>query len=160
MVWYEDLAPCPNWQWGQERVDLRAIGWLERGKPFPTDQVPREVTAKLTDLLKDPWQPATALGWHCCDLCPSAASAATGYQNLFIPADGFIYVCPALIVHYIEAHGYQPPASFCQSVLECPPMSSRPYFKAIFASGGRGLIWEAPADQSNDELIQTLLDWK
>jgi len=37
-------------------------------------------------------------------------------------------VAPALVIHYVEAHGYTPPDAFVQAVLACPPQGSREYF--------------------------------
>lgn len=59
---------------------------------------------------------------------------------LFIPADKTIYVCPELIVHYMNAHGYAPPDIFCGAVLACPPMRSMQYLKALKDHGGAQLL--------------------
>jgi len=52
------------------------------------------------------------------------ASTPQGILNLFVPGTGIVYVAPKLILHYIDAHEYQPPAEFCDAVLACPPMGS------------------------------------
>jgi hypothetical protein len=59
---------------------------------------------------------------------------------LFVPANGVIYVSPAMIVHYMNAHGYAPPEVFCRAVLACPPMRSMQYLKAIKECGGARLL--------------------
>ena len=46
-----------------------------------------------------------------------------------------IYVAPELIAHYIDAHEYRPPDEFVESVLKCPRMSTKEYFKALRRSG-------------------------
>lgn len=48
-----------------------------------------------------------------------------------MPADGFLYVAPELILHYIERHQYLPPDDFCRAVLACPPCSSPAYLSAV-----------------------------
>jgi hypothetical protein len=130
MAWFADLSPCDYF--GAECAHcLLAVGWLERGRPFPTGPVDPEVYARLVELLKDPWQPAISAGFHRCDLC--LYEGETGERNLFIPAGGVVFVCPELIPHYMNAHGYRPPEEFCQAVLACPAMRSMPYFKALLA---------------------------
>lgn len=135
MAWYEDLTPCDYF--GPELApSLRAIGWLECGKPFPTGAVDRRVYETLTAFRAAPWSPPmVTAGVHICDLCLYEGEA--GSQNLFIPGDGFLYVSPELITHYMNVHGYQPPAPFCQAVLACPPMRSIGYLRAVLANGGR-----------------------
>jgi hypothetical protein len=68
MAWFEDLSPCTYL--GTESAPLlRAVGWLERGKPFPVGAVDRRVYEKLAELCQDPWQPLASAGFHTCDLC-------------------------------------------------------------------------------------------
>lgn len=137
MAWFEDLSPCSYF--GQECAGfLRAVGWLERGKPFATGLVDVEVYKRLVEMCKDPWHPRTFLGSHCCDLC--LYEGQSGKRNLFIPAGGAVFVCPEMITHYMNEHGYRPPDEFCAAVLACPPMRSMPYLKALLASGAKPLM--------------------
>src|SRR5688500_8807398 len=99
---------------------LRAIAWLERGTPYATGATPQDVYARLVELCKEPFEPFTACGYYECTLCQF--DGAAGIKNLFIPGNGFLYVCPELIIHYINAHHYQPPADFAEAVLCCPAM--------------------------------------
>ena len=41
------------------------------------------------------------------------------------------YAAPQGILHYIEAHGYQPPDKFLAAALYCPPMGSERYFEEL-----------------------------
>jgi hypothetical protein len=137
MAWYEDLAPCGYF--GTECMTcLRAVGWLERGKSFLVGQVEVEVYKRVVELCEDPWQPCEFMGLHHCDLCQYEGKA--GQRNVFVPAGDAILVCPELIAHYMNEHGYRPPDEFCIAVLACPPMRSMPYHKALLASGGKRLI--------------------
>jgi hypothetical protein len=129
MASFDDLQPCNYFGDSFSRL-LRAIGWLENGTPYATGSVDLRVFSKLVELQKDPWQPGVFMGVHGCDLCVYK-SEASGTRNLFIPANGFAYVCPELIVHYMNAHAYAPPAEFCTAVLACPPMRSMQYLKAL-----------------------------
>ena len=137
MAWYADLASCDYFPFS--RPALRAIGWLERGKPFPTGNVQPGVYEALCQMETQPWEPVPVMGWHTCDLC-LCEPAASGCKNLFVPGDGVIYVCPELVTHYMSAHCYQPPACFCKAVLKCPPIGSDEYRQALVKNGGHRLI--------------------
>lgn len=138
MAHFEDLSPCDYFGECSSSV-LRAIGWLEREYPFTVGRIDEAVFRKLESLLADPWQPCAAAGLHDCDLCLFEPERM-GTKNLFVPGDHVIFVCPELLIHYINAHGYQPPDVFCQAVLECPVMRSIEYHKKLLASGGRILL--------------------
>ncbi len=129
MAWFEDLTACDYFGEALEPY-LRAVGWLERGRAFSTGVVDERVFAKLVELLADPWQPMTAMGPHSCDLCVYRPDAI-GTANLFVPGDRLVYVCPELIVHYMNCHRYSPPPAFCDAVLACPPMRSMDYLKRL-----------------------------
>jgi hypothetical protein len=135
---FDDLTPCDYF--GTEFAEfLRAVGWLAWAKPFALGAVDRRVYDRLVEFQKDPWQPSIAMGHHACDLCQHEAEAL-GRNNLFIPGNGFLYVCPELIVHYVNVHRYAPPVEFCEAVLASPPMGSMNYLKAVLANGGRALV--------------------
>src|ERR1043165_5309086 len=108
-----------------ERIDLfegpgfLAVGWLERDTSFPTGLTPASVFQRLEVLLADPFQPVVSAGKHACTLC-QFKSERSGSINLFVPGNGVIYVCPELVLHYINAHHYAPPTEFCDAVLQCP----------------------------------------
>lgn len=138
MAWYPDTGPLEGYFPG-DSTPLRAIGWLERDRPFETGEAPREVFERLAELLKDAWQPFISMGFHECELCRYTAEAR-GTRNLFVPGDGLLYVCPELITHYMNAHGYLPPEEFQQAVMACPAMNSMDYKKQLLANGGRGLV--------------------
>jgi hypothetical protein len=136
MAWFSDLSPCTYFA---HAAVLRAVGWLESGKEFQIGKVDRRVYDKLVELSREPWQPVTCAGLHSCDLC-GYEPISHGVNNIFIPGKGLLYVCPELIVHYMNAHGYRPPAEFCDAVLVCPPMRSMEYLKAVLDNGGRALM--------------------
>lgn len=87
---------------------------------------------------------------HQCELCRFTGNSVAAFKDwrasavgsgvsLFVPGDAVIYVSPTSITHYIDAHGYQPPAEFCDAVLRCPPMRSVAYLRALRAIGESGL---------------------
>jgi hypothetical protein len=135
-LWFEDLSPCTYFA---VDVKLVAVGWLERDKSYGAGAVDRRVYDALVEMRKNPWQPFVSAGLHECDLC-SFEPEVRGSANLFIPAEGTIFVCPELIVHYMNAHGYAPPDVFCRAVLACPAMRSMQYLKAIKERGGAQLL--------------------
>jgi hypothetical protein len=145
MAWFADLSPCSYF--GQEYAGfLRAVGWLERTHDFTTGTVDASVYRRLVELLQAPWEPRTFLGTHGCQLC-HYEPGRHGRRNLFVPGDGVVYVCPELVVHYMNAHGYAPPGEFCQAVANCPEMSSAQYFKALLAGGARALVFAARGER-------------
>ncbi len=149
MTYYADLSPCEYFPFDAQGK-LLAVGWLDRECPYPQGEVDDSFVAMLVELLVDPWQPAVAMGRHKCQFCRfsggpaafqlDATTVTIGVANLFVPASGFIYVAPSLILHYIDAHGYAPPEQFQQAVMRCPPMKSMEYLKALLANGGRAIV--------------------
>lgn len=139
LTWFADQSVCDYFP-VQGTTPLRAIGWLDAEHDYPRGKALREVWIKLKDLLQDPWQPVVLCGFHYCNLCMFESDEATGKSNLFMPGDGFLYVCPELIVHYINAHGYAPPEDFCLAVLRCPDTRSMQYKRLFLANGGRPLM--------------------
>ena len=138
MAWYLDLTPCDYF--GEALApSLRAVGWLEPDHALSSkEKADRAVYDKLTLLLREPWQPALLRGVHSCGFCQFEPTR--GSANVFIPGEGCVYVCPELILHYMNCHGYAPPPIFCAAVLTCPPMRSTGYFKALLKAGGRNLV--------------------
>jgi len=49
-----------------------------------------------------------------------------GATNLYVPADGCVYVAPSMIAHYADVHRYEQPAVFWEAVMNCPEMAPRP----------------------------------
>ena len=137
--------------------NFKAIGWLMRDEPYPhwtpntETYLTEEVFEKLCQLCVQPWQPATVGGSHPCELCRfTGGSSVAHYKGhtiggisanlLLVPGREVVYVAPVGIIHYLDAHGYVPPDSFCLAVSRCPAMRSSAYFKAIMDNGGRGLL--------------------
>ena len=144
MAWYEDLENCDYFgdYLGPEAANsLLAVGWLERGHHFTSGNIDKEIYDRLCELLQDPFQPGIFMGIHECELCQWQFSVKfAGSSNLFVPNGETIFVCPELILHYIDAHWYKPPAIFCEAVMACPPIRSMEYKKILLKSGGRVLL--------------------
>jgi hypothetical protein len=145
MAIYDDLRPCAYF----ERWDdvLVSVGWLGTDTLYPKGKVSEDVFASLASCLADPWQPVTLAGRYPCPFCrftggPSQMTfrewtIQLGSSNLFVPGDNFAYVAPSLIVHYIDAHEYSPPAEFQRAVLDCPRIKSVAYMKRMKEIGIR-----------------------
>jgi hypothetical protein len=147
-VHYPDLSPCDHFPFDSQGKVV-AVGWLESGQPYRDEEISREFVERLAELSSNPWQPFVAMGVHQCGFCRltggpgsfphGGSSIAIGVSNVFIPGDGFLYVAPSLILHYMDAHGYAPPDEFQAAVVRCPAMRSMEYLKAVLANGPAGL---------------------
>jgi len=148
---YADLSPCTYFPFEAARK-LIAVGWLDPLVEYNRGVLEDEFVRKLVELLYDPWQPALAMGSHECGFCRlsggpstfrlgrSGSEAVLGTSNVFVPGDGFLFVAPSLILHYMDAHEYSPPAEFQQAVITCPPMRSMEYLKAILKNGPKEMM--------------------
>ena len=139
---YPDLTQC---EWFQAKVPILMVGWLQSGRDFTRGDLSNEVFRKLVTLLKRPWDPHPSGGLHRCEFSRFSGgpfsvtfeddTAPIGTANLFIPTGQHVFLAPSTILHYIDAHGYSPPAEFQEAVLSCPEMRSVAYFKKIKAAG-------------------------
>src|SRR5262245_1268399 len=104
------------------------VGWLGSAVPT-TGPTPDACIDRLFDaydrrlVLSD-----GSLGWYDCELCSTEAEWSPGGQigpvirwqgrelrlyghgHHLVQHGGKVYICPALILHYILDHGYCPPA--------------------------------------------------
>ncbi len=179
MTWFQDLSECTYWDRGGELFSkwLLAVGWLERDHHFERGTTACSVLDRLCELLIDPWEDyhQRFRGSHTCTLCPPSAFPGHGFNsfrhkvgdkwkylrvganNLFIPGQGFLYVAPSLIVHYIAVHEYLPPPEFCQALLDCPPMRSDAYFEAVVKNGPPDWTVQAIEDAEGERWIKETL---
>jgi hypothetical protein len=128
MTWYPDLSHGCMAGSGE---DVRAIGWLSGDHAFPTGPVPPAALEALRAHLRAPWMPFWFGGTHQCDVAAECASPLEGptvdSRNLYVPSNECMYIAPAMILHYAEAHRYQPPAEFLAALLRCPAQDSVEY---------------------------------
>jgi hypothetical protein len=147
-LFIEDLSPCMYV--ASSRADgekFKAVGWLAWGHPYTLRriQLPETRLGRLLGLLVDPWEPFHFMGSHDCEFCPEENVQNTverdglrvhfGANNLYVPANGCIYVAPSMIAHYVVIHSYEPPAAFWEAVMNCPEMGSELYREALIANG-------------------------
>jgi hypothetical protein len=112
MAYYADLSPYEYAL--DEPPGTVNIGWLEPPHPFPTGETPEAFRARLRDLCSQPMN--LTIGHHTCLCCQAGQPAARGSGEIRVEGDGKVYAAPALVYHYVDAHGYKPPEEFIQAV--------------------------------------------
>ncbi|WP_253839075.1 hypothetical protein [Actinokineospora globicatena] len=112
-------TPQPDLSEGFEDDDpVRWVGWLNPEHDFTGGPVDHDLLAALRQL------DATHKNWtsspRACPVCHEWYTSDTDDRRsgqLIIPsADEIPYAVPTMIVHLVEAHGYQPPAEFVAAV--------------------------------------------
>lgn len=123
MAYFEDLMPCDYFPWR----GLTAVGWLEPNRSFEQGPVSEQFVDALRRLLAFPWFPLHFAGGHHCGFCEVFYS----HRNLIVPDGSDFFVCPEMILHYIEDHQYRPPTRFQDAVFACPATHSEAYFNLL-----------------------------
>lgn len=128
----KDLEPCTYWN--DERVnsyEMLAIGWLGNKCPKSSHKAPTAFVRKLEKLVKNRFEYITYMGVHFCELCKEGNRHQEQGQ-IFIPCKyGKVFAAPTMIVHYIKAHGYVPPQSFIDAVMETEKLGGDKYEASI-----------------------------
>ncbi len=112
---------------------VRAVGWLSKTTPFPMRELPADVRERVRAWCSATGQSVIALGWptaagpHECDLCRGHLAAGT----FGVPAGAILYVCPEMLSHYVEAHGYAPPQAFIEALMSAPSPGTDEYAAQI-----------------------------
>ena len=73
---------------------------------------------------------ARFLGYHECDFC-DYVNVELGATTIMIAYKEKVYICPALIIHYMEKHNYCPPDEFVEAVLNYNHQYAMTYFNKI-----------------------------
>ncbi|KQV11917.1 MULTISPECIES: hypothetical protein [unclassified Kitasatospora] len=121
---------CIHFVPGSPRLN---VGWLgDSCRPGPVDAA---LVAALREIAAHQRINVTR-GYHHCEIgvCPdllslenfySGTEETRGDREIRVPGEhGVVFAAPALIAHYVEAHGYRPPAAFAAAT------------KAFVAHGG------------------------
>ena len=135
MTYYADLSTECMVESGPH---VRAVGWLNPTMSHTTGEVTQQFVDKLRSQCEHPYQPMRLQGFHECEFrtAESVQCNATGIRNVWIPSrNNLLYVAPAMIVHYIEAHGYRPPDEFIQAVIDAPEQKSDEYWRLMAPFG-------------------------
>ena len=111
-------------------------GWLDNVHPYPRGTVDAKLVEKMRLLASNPVE--LYRGKHICELCAEPPDLIKTIQpnkcidpncswakwidqrwsngEIRVSDEGIVFAAPVLIVHYIEAHGYLPPAHFLKAV--------------------------------------------
>jgi len=115
------------------------VGWLDNVHPYPKGTVDPRLIDKMRLLICQPVE--LYRGVHICELCTERsnllkktlpnkvvldpewarwADQRSSNGEIRVSENGIVFAAPVLIVHYIEAHGYLPPAQFLKVVEDAP----------------------------------------
>ena len=137
VAYFPDLAP---YAYGRGvHPGVVHVGWLDGVHPFPKGAVDRHLIEKMKLLAAKPVE--LYRGRHVCEVCTVPADVVKAFVpdrgKLVDPKcswmhwaeqrwsngeirvtdeGGVTFAAPVLIVHYIEEHGYLPPAQFLKAV--------------------------------------------
>ena len=125
MAVFDDLSPYDE---NDTTGPALRVGWLGRGSSFPTGEIDPGVVDNLIRLAATPVN--LMRGLHYCEFCDAESPiriatpfgpkgrVALGNGEIHVRhASGQLYVAPTLVIHYITAHDYLPPAEFREAVL-------------------------------------------
>jgi hypothetical protein len=144
MTYFSDYSP---YAYGRESHPCVVhVGWLDNAHPYPQGTVDARLIGKMKLLASNPVE--LYRGKHICELCaeppdlvktrlpdrvvldPNCSwarwiSQRSSNGEIRVSAEGIVFAAPVLIVHYIEAHGYLPPAQFLKAIddAQLPPHS-------------------------------------
>jgi hypothetical protein len=135
MAYFPDLAP---YAYGRGlHPGVVHVGWLDKIHPFPQGSVDTRLIEKIKQLAAKPVE--LYRGKHLCELCAAPpdvvktlsptsgivnsawsewAAQRSGNGEIRVSRGGVTFAAPVLVVHYVETHGYLPPAQFMKAVEE------------------------------------------
>lgn len=119
-MYFKDLTP---YTYAGSRGELN-VGWLDISEPYNKAPIPAEFVFALQRFKKDDAITKRTKGFHMCPFCTSASSSS---EIRAFSKDGSSYAAPYMIFHYVEAHGYAPPAEFMDAVINGPQPGSSEY---------------------------------
>jgi hypothetical protein len=135
VTYFSDYSP---YAYGHEsHPGVVHVGWLDNVHPYPKGAVDARLIEKMKLLASTPVE--LYRGKHVCELCaeppdlvkttlpnrvvldPNCSWARWVGQRssngeIRVSGEGIVFAAPVLIVHYIEAHSYLPPAQFLKAV--------------------------------------------
>jgi len=121
MSYFKDLTPYTYGSGHGPIGSLPAlnIGWINNEEDnFPTKEPSPELVEKLWLLSKNLVN--LYRGAHKCGICKATVNPYGNGEIRVTGEDGTIYAAPTLVVHYVEAHHYNPPDEFIKAVLNTP----------------------------------------
>jgi hypothetical protein len=130
MAFFSDLSTA---SYVVEGDHVRAVGWLAAGRPFESGEIAIELADRLAQYAARWGDSVDALRWpisagfHTCEIC----LRERGTGNFGVPAGRVLYVCPAMIAHYVSAHRYRPPREFLEAMAAAPLPGTPEYVSAV-----------------------------
>ncbi|WP_447003143.1 hypothetical protein ACRAKI_26050 [Saccharothrix isguenensis] len=142
MAVFEDLTPYSYLREEGDPPTLLNVGWLGRGSRFGVGEPEPGLVAALLALAV--FRPVnTTRGFHLCEFCDP--QPGDDPEPLVVPfeaaergevmlggaevrvqgPDGAVYAAPTLIAHYVDRHGYRPPAEFTRAALDLASADER-----------------------------------
>src|SRR5262245_4352681 len=122
MSHFVDLSP--SGYFGRWEESLFAVGWLESDHEFARGAVGEDVFSALVRLWVDPWHARATARRQPCPSCRvrkgpghltyQGMSVPRGSANLFVPGRNKVFAAPPMILHYVDAHEYAPPAELLE----------------------------------------------
>jgi hypothetical protein len=126
MAYFKDLSP---YEFFPGEPHVLNVGWLSRDYEFARGPVPLAFVDELHRFSK---REVLTRGFHVCEFCKppiDVIAADERYRDVWeyfrsgngeirvFAANGILYSAPALLLHYISEHQYQPPQQFIDAVL-------------------------------------------
>ena len=122
-MYFPDLAPY-QYDLPFSIPDVLSVGWLSTGHPFPKGRV-REASRVQLEQLTAAAAVHSMRGTHPCPFCDCEAPGLMisdrefllGSAELWVrDSVGRVFAAPNLVVHYVDAHDYQPPGLFLDAL--------------------------------------------
>ena len=132
MTHFADLTLCTYFAGSVRSGRLLSIGWLEPTHDFVKGPVSDEFRVALRQAvidLRTGWAPVACAGGQLCGFCDD--DQAYSSSNLFVVGSEAVFTAPEGVLHYVEAHRYQPPADFIEAVLNGPASTTVEYFEGL-----------------------------
>lgn len=122
MPYFPDLSPYTHLGGRADIVTLN-VGWLSRAHRFPRAPAAPDLVRALHRCAFRGER--YTMGIHRCEWCTEpdihahveARSTLLGSGEIHVDHEGVCYAAPNLVVHYVQAHAYQPPPAFVAGVL-------------------------------------------
>jgi hypothetical protein len=129
-MYFPDLTPYRYGGREPPQPHILNVGWLSADQPFNRGMASEPLVAALRKLTAHPVN--LFRGLHACEFCPprrrvispsglrmvEPVPGTAGNGEIRVPAaGGLIYVAPVLVLHYVLAHQYLPPAEFIEAAI-------------------------------------------
>jgi hypothetical protein len=121
MAYFEDLS---DYRYGPflARPNVVNVGWLSKKHEFCEGPTTPQFRSKLYQFCM--FTRVGAWGFHACEFCGEEGVSYEGLRlgsaEIRVFGEARVYAAPNLILHYVHAHHYLPPAEFVEAVMTGP----------------------------------------